>query len=344
MHWLGGSNKKEAVNKLWRHIGAVNDSTNIRYSEPFMEYDYKGMPIRFYRNVDTTAKYLLELAPADAKEIRKLCDNIRKVQNLSEPITDLKGVKVTKKNRPPLSMFFSALSVLRMINTYSKISREQYANRFSHEGIRELLRSLPGDKQGIFMMFLTMGSLSRGDGGFPEGGSLPFVGRIVKTFTSLGGEILYNTRADRVVFEDGQATGVKIADRRLSADAVIITADTMAVDYLFDTPLKAPWLDNMRKVTGPTMVTFICLGINADLTKYPSYYIFKLKKPIKLASQTYEYLSVSNYASDTAYSPKGKTAMTIQLSGDTYDFWKKVERKIDILRRNKKLLMMLFLQ
>lgn len=325
MHWLAGSNKSEAVNKMWRYVGAVDDNVAIRYSEPFSEYDHAGTPIRLYRDVDATERHLLELSPSDTKEIKQFCNNIRKIKNLAEPISDLKGVKVTKKNRAPLSLFFSLLSAISVMSKYSKISREQYANRFSHEGIREMLRSIPGGKQGIAMLFLTMGSLARGDGGFPEGGSLPFAERMVKNFTSLGGEILYNTWADRVIVENGKAVGVMAGGKRLDADAVIIAADTMVVDRLFDTPPKSPWLEEMRRITGPTMITFICLGINADLKKYNSYYLFKLKKPIKLADLTYEYLSVSNYAADPTYSPAGKTAMTIQLPGDTYDFWKQIK-------------------
>jgi len=325
MHWLAGSNKNEAVNKLWRHVGALDDNVAIRYSEPFLEYGHNGASILVYRDIETTERGLIELSPADAKEIRRFCNNIRKLKGFSEAISDLRGVKVTKKKRAPLSMFFSLISVIGVMNKYAKISREQYANRFLHEGIREMLRSIPGDQQGIAMFFMTMGSLARGDGGFPEGGSLPFAGRMVKAFTALGGQILYNTRAERVIVEDGRAVGVLTGGKRMDAGAVIITADTMAIERLFEAPLKSPWLDRMRRVTGPTMVTFISLGINADLKKYNNYYIFKLKNPIVFAGQKYEYLSVSNYAADPAYSPEGKTAMTVQLPGDTYDFWKKAK-------------------
>jgi len=148
---------------------------------------------------------------------------------------------------------------------------------------------------------------------------------MVTTFASLGGTILYNTPADRVVVENNKAIGVKTGDKQLPADAVIIAIDTMAIDHLFDTPPKAPWLDEMQKLTAPTTATFISLGINADLKKYPERPMFKLKKPIKLGNQTYKYLLITNYASDPAYSPVGKTAMTIQLPGDTYDFWKKAK-------------------
>jgi phytoene dehydrogenase-like protein len=113
----------------------------------------------------------------------------------------------------------------------------------------------------------------------------------------------------------------------LPADAVIVTADTLAIDHLFEAPLKADWLDKMRTVAEPTMNVLVSLGVEASLTEYPKTYVFKLDKPIDLAGQTYEFLSVNNYAHDPVYSPAGKTALTISLSGDTYDFWKKAQEQ-----------------
>ena len=325
MHWLAGSDEKQPMNKMWRHIGALDDGVRIHYCEPFMEYDHEGTPIRLYRNVDTTERHLSELSPPDAKEIKKFCNNIRKLKNLTDPVTDLRGVKVTRKNRTSPFAIFSLLPVISVMGAYSKITVDQYANRFVHEGIREMFRAMPGKEQGIAMLFFTFGALARGDGGFPEGGSLPFAGRIVKKFTSLGGEILYNTRARRVVVENGKAEGVITGDKQLDADAVIIATDTMAVHQFFDIPLEAPWLSTMRKTTGPTAATFVSLGINADLRHYPERPLIKLKKPIKLSDQTYEGLLIANYAADSVYSPEGKTAMTMQLAGDTYDYWKKAK-------------------
>jgi len=325
MHWLAGSNKNEALNKVWRYLGALDDSVVIHKSEPFMEYNYEGTPIRFYRDVEKTEQHLLELAPADAKEIKAMCDNIRKVKTLSMPITDLRGVKVTKKNRIPISLLFSAISAMRLMSRFSKVSKEQYLKRFKHEGLRDLLADFISDESGVVPLFFSMGTFARGDGGFPDGGSLPFAGRMAKTFTDLGGELLLNTRADRVIIENGKATGVITGGKQMSADAVIVASDTMAIDSLFDVPLKSSWLDKMRAVTKPTMCTFISLGIDADLKKYPHNYVFKLKKQLKISAQTYNYLSINNYANDRYYSPEGKTAMTIILNGDTYDFWKKAK-------------------
>ena len=322
MHWLTGSGENEPINALWRTIGALDDTVTIHTPEPFIEYDHKGTPVRFYRNVDTTEKHLIETAPDDEKEIKKLCGSIRRVKGISMPVTDIRGVRVTKKNRLPISSLFAALSALRTMKKFSGMSKKEFVGKFTNEGIRGLLSASISETAGGGFLLLTLGSLANGDGGFPEGGSLPFVERIVRRFTDMGGELLCGTRADKIITENGKAAGVMTKGNTMKADAVIVTADTMAIDRLFDTPPSSRWLDTMRTVTEPTMVTFVSLGIDADLRRYHKNRIIKLEHPISLASHTYEYMTVNNYASDPAYSPEGKAAVTVQLDGDTYDFWK----------------------
>jgi phytoene dehydrogenase-like protein len=213
------------------------------------------------------------------------------------------------------------------MGSLTKVSMDEYINRFKHKGIQNMMRSCTNDKNGILPFVFTMGTLARGDGGFPEGGSLPFAGRMADKFKSLGGELLLKIRADKVIMENNKAVGVMVDGKRLNADAVIVTADTMMMDHLFDVPPKSDWLNEMKKNTEPTMCTFICLGVGADLKKYNKGYIFKTPEPIKLANETYEYLSISNYAADPVYSPEGKSAITTQLGGDTYAFWKKAKEE-----------------
>ena len=325
MHWLAGSSASQPMNKMWRHIGALNDDVKISYCEPFVEYNHDGTPIRIYRDVDSTERHMIELSPADEKEIKNFCNNIRKMKKLVEPITDIKGVKVTKKNPRSLSALLSLLPVISVMGQYSKVSVAEYATRFKHEGLREMFSAMPGNEQGIAMLIMTAGALARGDGGFPESGSLPFAGRIADTFTSLDGRLLLNTHADKVIIDNGKAVGVVANGEEIPADAVIITSDTMAIERYFDIPLRASWLEVMRKVTEPTTAVFVSLGINADLTSYPERPLIKLKSPIKISDITIGSLLLANYASDPHYSPAGKTALTAQLPGDTYDFWKKLK-------------------
>ena len=323
MHWLTGSNKKEPMYKVWQHIGALNDDIKIHYSEPFKEYDYNGTPIRLYRDVDKTEKHLIELSPADEKEIRLLCKNIRKVQKLVMPLWDVRGTKVTKRRKPTLGLFFRVLSANRAMRKASTVPKEEYINRFKHEGIREFFGHLVAGKYSATWLYFSMGNQARGDGGFPDGGSLPFATRIAKTLKDAGGKIVFNTRADRVVTENGKAVAVEANGTTYPADAVIVTADAMQMEHLFDTKPQAEWLDQMRASAQPTMCTFVSLGIDADLKHYSKDTTFKLDKPLKVANWEHKYLSFTNYANDPKFSPEGKAAATVLLISNCYDFWKK---------------------
>ena len=327
MHWLTGSGKKEPLYKIWKCLGALGDGVTVHYKEPFKEYYYEGGSIRLYRDVNLTEKHLIEISPSDEKEIKKLCNNIRKVSKLRMPVADLAGVKVTKKQLPPLDLLFPFISSNRMMKKGSKIPKEEYIKRFKHEGIRQLFNHLCSGKYNATWLYFSMGAQARGDGGFPEGGSLPFVGRIVKTFNDLGGKIIFNTRVERVIVENGKAVGVIADGKQLPADAVIVTADAMQMDYLFETPPKAPWLDELRKNAKPTMGTFVSLGIDVSLSNYAKNCIFKLEKPLKVATCEHEYIRIENYANDSNFSPKGKTALTVLLVSDSYDFWKKAKEE-----------------
>jgi len=329
MHWLSGSGKWEDMNRLWRYLGALNDSVTIHTTEPFMEYDHDGVPIRAYRDLSEMEYHLVRISPSDEKEIKRLCKRIRKMQGLAMPVIDLRGVKVRKKNNPSLSLRLSAISGLRLMKSLFKMPTEKYVKRFEHEGIRNWIRAFTSDEVGILPFVFTMGVLSRGDGGFPEGGSLPFVERMEKTFMSLGGEIFFNAHVDRVIVEDRITNGVMVGDKEVAADAVIVTVDTMAINHLFYMPPETRWINYMKKNTKPMTCTFISIGIGADLKKYPKGYAFKLRQPIKLGNRSYKFLRVNNYAADPNYAPAGKTAMTIILDGDgdTYKFWEKAKEE-----------------
>jgi len=300
MHWLVGTAPGE-MNQLWRFVGALDDSVAIHYNDPFMEYNYGESPIRIYRSVDDTESYLLSLVSADSKDaqvIKVLCDEIRKLKNDEMPDENHLSALITE-NVPS----------------------------FSNESVSEFFRTINVGPQALMFFLFTMGELAKGDGGFPEGGSLPFVKRMVERFKSLCGDILFNTKAERVIVESGRATGVAAKGHAYPADAVIVASDTMAIDNLFNTPPKAAWLDEMRRVTQPIMTTFISLGVNADLSGYPKNLVIKPGKPIELAGHAHKYLSINNYGADPHYSPAGKAALTIQLSGDSYDFWANTKKE-----------------
>jgi phytoene dehydrogenase-like protein len=328
MHWLTGSGKDQPLYKEWCNLGALSDEVPVHNRDPFYTYMDGGENVCLYRDLDRLEKHFLSISPSDKKAIQALCQDIKKFTKMSMPIMDLKGVKVKEQHKMPISMLFKMLPMLPRIPALSKMSAREYAEGFQHPGIREILKAVVGSDYNAMSLMFTLATLAAGDGGYPEGGSLSMANRMAKHYEDLGGEIEYNKRVQKVLVEKGRAVGVRIGDEEILADAVVVTIDTLsAIDHLFDRSLHEPWMEKMRTNTKPVMNTFVCLGIEADLSDLPENMLFTFDPPFFYAGEQVNLLSVNNYATYKGYAPKGCTSVTMGLIGDTYDYWKNAKTK-----------------
>lgn len=324
MHWLTGSSPKTALHKLWRETGALDDNTPIYNRDPFHIYEQDGQRVCLYRDIEKLKAHLLAFSPEDEKEINILCKDLKKFTKMDMPVTDIKGVKVKNKTSFHFTSLFSMLPALMRMPFYAGQSSEEYAMRYKSPLLQQLFRSIVGEENSASGLIFTLTTLASGDGGYPQGGSLGMASRMAKKFVSLGGKIQYNTVIDKIIVKDGRATGVKINGKEISADAVIITQDTLAaIDTLFETPLNEPWAERMRSETKPMLNTFICLGVKADLLDIPENIEFPADTPFFCGGQEIRNIGMNNYATYPGYAPEGCTALTSAIMGDSYDWWKK---------------------
>ncbi|HPA55659.1 MAG TPA: NAD(P)/FAD-dependent oxidoreductase, partial [Bacillota bacterium] len=323
MHWLTGSSPKVPLNKVWRELGALNDDVPVYNKDPFLTVEFEGRTAFLYRDVEKLRQHLLELAPEDRNEIDKLCRDIKRFSKVSMPIRDIKNVKVKKKTSVPLSDFIKMLPAFSRMSFYANQTAGEFAMRFKSPILRALIRCIIGEEYSAIGLIFTIATLASGDGGYPEGGSLAMASRMAKYFESLGGKINYKSRVTQVSVKDGISDGVIINGEHFPADAIIVTQDTLvAIDSLFDPPINEPWAYKMRQSIKPTLNTFICLGIEADLSDLPETISFMPHKPLLCGGAEVEFISINNYSGYEGYAPNGCTAVTSIISGDTYDYWK----------------------
>lgn len=328
LHWLTGSGKDQPLYKEWCNLGALADDIPVHNRDPFCTFNYKGQKICLYRDVNQLEKHFLSVSPQDQKAIQSLCKDIQKFSKISMPIMDIKGVKVKEKRSMPLSMLVRMLPVIPRMISLAKMSTSEYAERFEHPAIREILKTVTGTDYNASALLMTLACLASGDGGYPEGGSLSMALRVAKHFEDLGGKIEYGQRVQKILVKNERAVGVIVNHEEISADAVVVTVDTLsAIDHLFDEPLHEPWMEKMRTNTKLAMNTFICLGIETDLSDLPENLVFALDKPFSYADKEVSSLSINNYATFEGYAPKGSTSVTLALLGDTYDYWKNAKAK-----------------
>jgi phytoene dehydrogenase-like protein len=327
MHWLNGSSPHSAVNRLWRETGALSDTSHIIKHDPFLTSDCNGQQACLYRDVDKFEQHLCDLSPEDTSQVKRMCADLRRFTAVDIPVTDIFGLKVREKAPSLLKTGIKMLPAALRMGELGKISAKEYANRFHSPAIRLLLLNTVNPGYDAVSLFFTMAHFLSGDGGYVEGGTVNMVQNMVKRFTDSGGLIRYNTRVERIIVEGGQAIGISACGSTIPADAVIVTADTLVVvaspdsGGIFSPPLRDTWLKKIQKNTQLIINTFLCLGVETDLSALPANIAFSLEKPFEFNGQTLDYLACRNYASYPGYAPEGCSALTIKISGDSYDYW-----------------------
>lgn len=322
IHWLVGSKPGNAFHAVWRELGVLKER-RVYDHEQFVEMHIGGTVVHFYNDADRLEKHLLELAPEDEKEIRRLCRLIRKFSAFEPDLTptDLYGPGDWLKYA--LTMFPFLGDIMKLLST----PLVDYARRFRNPTLRSALEHLFPIKGFAAAFFIvTMGWMHRKTAGVPEGGSLPFALNLKERYESLGGKLHLGKKVAKITVENGTAVGIELADgttRR--GDTVISAADGRSTlfDMLGDrylTPkLRAYYADPV--LFPPTLQ--ISLGLKRDLSGDPHTIARVLDQPVIIGGLPQPAVTVQNYSFDPSFAPAGKSVIVCYLFTD-YDRWEKL--------------------
>ncbi|MDR0908158.1 MAG: NAD(P)/FAD-dependent oxidoreductase [Spirochaetaceae bacterium] len=326
MHWLTGSSAKTPLHKIWLDTGAINAGTKFFARDPFITAGSGSDAVSLYRDIERLKEHLLGVSPEDASLIGRLCTDIKHFTFISAPVDGF----------PPRAIW----EVVKSLPSFAWLSTHsvpEYTARFKNPAIRLALNNVVGPGFSALSLLFTLGCFASGDGLYPEGGSIEMVRRMAERFTSLGGKIRYNCRADQVLLDTAagstQAWGIRSGDELIQADAVLVTSDMrQAIDSLFAQPLGKEtgdaWADKLRSRLRPVVSTFISLGLKTGLAHLPDKVAFYLKEPFEYAGKKIESLFFNNYASYPGYAPGipgAASSITISISGDTWAYWNKCQ-------------------
>ncbi len=323
IHWLTGSSPKTEIHQMWTDTGALVEGVTVHLREPFRAVEWEGKTLRLYRDIKRSAQEMIALSPRDEKRIRRMVKDVKALRYMQMPVMDIKGVKTQNPKRMSIGSLFKMIPAFPVVVRMRKLSSKEYAAQFEHPGVRRLIDFIPDGNSAIALIF-TLSTLDIGDGGYPKGGSLAMTERMAQTFKNMGGKLLLKTKVNKVVIKDGAAVGVTLENETLSADAIIVTQETIAaLEALFDTPIEDTWIKEMRDTTKLFVCTFVSVGVRARLPEIlPNW---QLDTPIQYAGKTVTEIGFGNYAGYEGYAPEGCSALTLALMGDTYDFWKQAK-------------------
>ncbi|GHU61123.1 hypothetical protein FACS189418_0250 [Clostridia bacterium] len=323
LHWLTGSSEKTGLYKIWNETGALNPKVKIQLKDPFRMVESVHGPLFFYRDIEKTVKQLLPLYPKEKKHLLRLMQDVKTIAKLETPAENIKHLRMKNKPKIKWSKWLKMTPAFFRIVQLSNQSCKDYLKDFSPE-LKNLFKITP-DNFNAAAMFFTFGTIHAEDAGYPEGGSLPMIKRMEETFLAAGGKLHLKTKVKKVNIQQGKVNAVEGETEVFPADAVVVTQETIAANkQLFEQPLTEKWIQEICRNTKPAVCTFICIGIREKLEYLP---VWNPKKPLEYANRTHDTLDFNLFSDEDGFAPKGCTALTMEMLGDTYKFWKKAKKE-----------------
>ena len=321
IHWLTGSSKEYDYYRYWEEIGLIQDR-EIFNPEIFTRVEGpNGEVLNFYTNADRLEQHILEIAPEDSKLIREMCSTIRAFTKWNPGIDN--DISDRMKSIIPMA------SVMPALIKWGKLTMKDFGSRFKNNFLRETFSTLWFPDISMVGILVTLAMLHRKAAGYPIGGSLPMAEAVENRYLSLGGQINYNARVQKILVEDGRAVGIQLEDgSEERAEIIVSAADGRATIFgMLDGKYVDAKVSDLYQNGKPfPSLLHIGLGVKREITDHygmTSGLSFPLKESFKVAGEVVDRLEVMIYNFDPTMAPAGKTAMTVMFPS-TYTYWKEL--------------------
>ena len=335
LHWLVGSSPENNFYRIWEELGAVQGRRMVDHEE-FMRIEGAGGRVFIiYTDIDRLEQHMKELAPADKEVIEEFVEGIRACTRFDPPIEKAPELYGPIDGLGLLSRMFPFLRVMRK---WKKIPIQDFAQRFSEPFLRQafpLSFDLPDFP--MMGMLMTLAWMHRKSAGYPIGGSLEFSRAIEQRYLDLGGQIHYRSPVSKILVENNQAVGVRLADGTEHRGDIIISAanghatifDMLEGKYLND-EIRGHY-DELSPF--PPLVQ-VALGVARSFEGLPHSIIYPLEKPLTIAGQEHKSVGVEIHSFDPTLAPPGKTVLKV-LFLSNYDYWKRLREDSERYKAEK---------
>jgi phytoene dehydrogenase-like protein len=331
IHWLAGSGPASGFYPMWRELVDIDAiefvDHDLRFDIELDRADRNGDRVfHVYADLDRLGRYMLDIAPEDARLIDEFCRSVRQLQRVSlPPLWDVAREVRTWRDKLKLVRYLPLLDYARK---WSRVTNYNYAqqiqNPFLAEGFRRLFM---GKEFSLLGITLQLALYDQRAAGYPVGGSLGFARKLADRYEALGGAVRYRARVAEILVEDDAATGIRLQDGEVvAADAVISAADGHFTLYeaLGGRYVNQALADlyDLRTLEVYESLILVSLGVARTFEGWPHLLRFPLDEPLTIADGTrYERMEAHVYNYDPTLAPEGKTVVSVTLYTRNHPYW-----------------------
>jgi phytoene dehydrogenase-like protein len=341
IHFLICHKPGTPIYDVYEEIGAVG-SYEIEDMTKYMRFvDETGSKfIEFTMNLEKLERDLVELSPADAEEIRKFIKEVEWMKG-SPLLTDLGMSTAPPELRGRLDSLKEMWNMRGFMKyfygKYSK-SAEGYSEYLKDPFLQTVFKYLFSPDVAFWFVIMIMATIAGGLLGLFKGGCHEFIEAIVKKYESLGGEIQYRAKVEKILVEDDVAVGVVLSDgTEHRADVVVSAADGRST--IFDL-LSGHYVDDKIEKRYDTWkpydpMVIVTLGVEREFEEEAPFTMFMMEEPLEYAGRSITVLPlrVMNYSD--AFAPENRTIIQVMLETD-WEYWFDLRQNHDEYKATKK--------
>ena len=232
MHWLTGTNQHTKTFKLWKKLGAIDETSNLYQGKYFYKSTFENDSIELNCDTEKVRNDMIRLSPEDRKEIDKFINTVNYF------------IKTNKKNNILNNLYNTTNSYSKGYFRYHKLSLYDLANKFKHPLLKKLFTDyIPGCYSSLTLIY-AYATFASGNGKIFSDGSLTFSKNMERKFISLGGTINYNSEVSKINIENNKFHSICVNEKIVKADILISCIDPY---YLFDNLLDNSYMPKLLK-------------------------------------------------------------------------------------------------
>lgn len=323
--WMTCAKEGYDLWEMWKDSAICADGIEIHQHDYFYKSELDGKAVYLWRDLARAKKEMLELSPQDKKEINKFFKYVKLSESLDVPVKKpLDMMNIFELTKMGLKM----IKMVPVILKYSKMSVGDLAKKFKHPLLQKVITDyMPLDY--LAHLFITAyGTISSGGGGIPVGGSLAAMLRMADRYKSLGGKLICNAPVEKIIIENGKASGVLLSDgTKADADFVICSTDTYhtfekLIDQKYMPPLLKKSYDDRKN--NPLGSSFHAAFSYDGLTDKIAGRTFFDCSGFNLAGRTITRMNSKNYSFEKTQAPDGKCVIQVKIleNEQEYLYWK----------------------
>lgn len=327
---LLGLSNSSIFHDVWKQLGVLDDLKVINQNYLQVFRDAAGVSLCVYTDPDRFEKELLNISKDDKKQIKELCQTIKRCYwfTLQTGVNPFQWI---------LKMI-NVISAMPFLFKYGEMNLKEYAVTFKHPLIRQAVSKMfDYEEVSCIQLPMFLGLYRKENVNFPEGGSLALMKGIEKSYLALGGTLSYKTTVKKVVIENNRAIGVELEDGKIEkADVVVSAADGyktlfQLVDNRFVTQKQKDLYENQPIYTSFIQVS---LGVKRKLEDIPYVLRVDTKGTFKIAGEVRSELCLVHYDFDKTLAPP-ECSTLIVLYTTHYTWWENIGYHTDAYKLEK---------